>query len=136
MIILIIGLVLAVGGALATKALWNRQTRLCTDLAYISSLSFGIVLLLCSLICLLGSRVGINQKIYEAKLKRESIVEEIEALGRQENSPMTATVIQDVRDWNIEVSNVRYWAENPWTNIFWSTRYVDAMEYIDMDDYL
>lgn len=86
--------------------------------------------------CLLGSRVGIDQKIYEAKLKRESIVEEIEALGRQENSPMTATVIQDVRDWNIEVSNVRYWAENPWTNIFSSTRYVDAMEYIDMDDYL
>lgn len=136
MIILIIGLVLTVGGALANKALWNKQTRLCTDVAYISSFFCGIVLLVCSLLCLLASRVGIDQKIYEAKLKRESIVEEIEALGRQENSPMTATVIQDVRDWNIEVSNVRYWAENPWTNIFWSTRYVDAMEYIDMDDYL
>lgn len=37
MIILIIGLVLTVGGALANKALWNKQTRLCTEVAYISS---------------------------------------------------------------------------------------------------
>ena len=45
-----------------------------------------------------------------------------------------AAVIQRVYEWNKKVYNAKYWSSNPLTNWFWNKKYVDSLEYIELED--
>ena len=76
----------------------------------------------------------INKDIYEYSLKRESIVKQVECISSDYEDVSKATVIANVYDWNKEVYNSKYWAKNPWTSWFWSQKFVDSLEYIELED--
>ena len=76
----------------------------------------------------------INKDIYEYSLKRESIVKQVECISSDYEDVSKATVIANVYDWNKEVYNAKYWAKNPWTSWFWSQKFVDSLEYIELED--
>ena len=75
-----------------------------------------------------------NKDIYEYSLKRESIVKQVECISSDYEDVSKATVIANVYDWNKEVYNAKYWAKNPWTSWFWSQKFVDSLEYIELED--
>ena len=75
-----------------------------------------------------------NKDIYEYSLKRESIVKQVECISSDYEDVSKATVIANVYDWNKEVYNSKYWAKNPWTSWFWSQKFVDSLEYIELED--
>lgn len=77
---------------------------------------------------------AINKKIYEYNLERESIVKQVECISSDYEDVSKATVIANVYDWNKEVYNAKYWAKNPWTSWFWSQKFVDSLEYIELED--
>ena len=75
-----------------------------------------------------------DKDIYEYSLKRESIVKQVECISSDYEDVSKATVIANVYDWNKEVYNAKYWASNPWTSWFWSQKFVDSLEYIELED--
>ena len=75
-----------------------------------------------------------NKDIYEYSLKRESIVKQVECISSDYEDVSKATVIANVYDWNKEVYNAKYWAKNPWTSWFWNQKFVDSLEYIELED--
>ena len=76
----------------------------------------------------------VNKDIYEYNLERESIVKQVECISRDYEDVSKATVITNVYDWNKEVYNMKYWAKSPWTSWFYSQKFVDSLEYIELEN--
>lgn len=95
---------------------------------------FGCVLILSEISGIIYSQLTADKSIYEYNLERESIVKQVECISSDYEDVSKATVIANVYDWNKEVHSTKYWAKNPWTSWFWSQKFVDSLEYIELED--
>lgn len=99
-----------------------------------------IILVVCSIAiiiempAIIAAQCTANKDIYEYNLQRESIVKQVECISSNYEDVSKATVIENVYDWNKEVYNTKYWAKNPWTSWFYSQKFVDSLEYIELED--
>ena len=76
---------------------------------------------------------GEKKDIYEAGLERNAIIKQIGVINTDYEDISKATVIKNVYDWNKNVHSIKYYGKNPWTSWFWSQKYVDSLEYIDVE---
>lgn len=83
-------------------------------------------------IFILTSHLAIENSIYNSKLERESLVKRVECIESNYEDISKSDVINDVYEWNKMVHNAQYWSKNPWTSWFWSNKYVDSLEYIEL----
>lgn len=79
-----------------------------------------------------ATHIGIENSIYNSKLERESLVKRVECINSNYEDVSKSDVIKDVYEWNKMVHNAQYWSNNPWTSWFWSQKYVDSLEYIEL----
>lgn len=93
----------------------------------------GIAILI-ELPIIIGSHCTVNKDIYEYNLERESIVKQVECISSDYEDVSKATVIANVYDWNKKVHNTKYWAKNPWTSWYYSQKFVDSLEYIELEN--
>lgn len=93
----------------------------------------GIVMFI-EIAIIVDAHCTVNKYIYEYSLERESIVKQIEYISSDYEDVSKTTVIAKVYDWNKEVHNTKYWTENPWTSWFWSQKFADSLEYIELED--
>ena len=94
----------------------------------------AVIAILIELPIIIGSQCTANKYIYEYSLERESIVKQVECISSDYEDVSKATVIANVYDWNKEVHNMKYWAKNPWTSWFYSQKFVDSLEYIELEN--
>lgn len=117
--------------------LYERDTipQKCKDCIELLSLlavviaGIGILIELPLIIC---QHCTVNKDIYEYNLKRESIVNQVECISSDYEDFSKATIIANVYDWNKEVYNMKYWAKSPWTSWFYSQKFADSLEYIEL----
>lgn len=76
-----------------------------------------------------------ENKIHSKKIEYESLIKQCQIISSEYEDVSKANVIQNVHEWNKEVYDAKYWANNPWTNWFWNKRVVDSLKYIDLEDY-
>ena len=89
-------------------------------------------------ICLtliLGSHVNVDFNIYNAQLKRDTIIKQIECVDTEYEDTSKIEVINRVYEWNQKVYKQKYYSESPWTNWLFNKKYADALEYIKLEDY-
>lgn len=89
-------------------------------------------------ICLtliLGSHVNVDFNIYNAQLKRDTIIKQIECVDTKYEDTSKIEVINRVYEWNQKVYKQKYYSESPWTNWLFNKKYADALEYIELEDY-
>lgn len=89
-------------------------------------------------ICLtliLGSHVNVDFNIYNAQLKRDTIIKQIECVDTEYEDTSKIEVINRVYEWNQKVYKQKYYSESPWTNWLFNKKYADALEYIELEDY-
>lgn len=89
-------------------------------------------------ICLtsiLGSHVNVDFNIYNAQLKRDTIIKQIECVDTEYEDTSKIEVINRVYEWNQKVYKQKYYSESPWTNWLFNKEYADALEYIELEDY-
>ena len=111
---------------------WKRK--LYASMVIDSCTLIGLTGLAVCLTVIFTSNIGVNEKIYEAQLDRESIVQQLECVKSEYEDVSEIEVIDKVYQWNKEVHSAKYWSQNPWTNWFWSKEYVYSLKYIDMGD--
>ena len=80
------------------------------------------------------ANIGIDRDIYTAKLEYDAIAKQVECINSDYEDVSKAAVIQRVYEWNKKVYNAKYWSNNPLTNWFWNKKYVDSLEYIELED--
>lgn len=101
--------------------------------------SIGIaVSILGLIICvptIISAHCNTEKKIYSNNLEYESLVKQCQIISSNYEDISKATVIQKVYEWNAEIYDEKYWANNPWTNWFWNQKVVNSLEYIDLKDY-
>lgn len=93
----------------------------------------GIAMLI-EIAIIVDAHCAVNKNIYEYNLERESIVKQVECISSDYEDVSKATVIAKVYDWNKEVYNMKYWVKNPWTSWFYSQKFVDSLEYIELEN--
>lgn len=89
-------------------------------------------------ICLtliLGSHVNVDFNIYNAQLKRDTIIKQIECVDTEYEDTSKIEVINRVYEWNQKVYKQKYYSKSPWTNWLFNKKYADALEYIELEDY-
>ena len=87
------------------------------------------------LISILGSHVNVDFNIYNAQLKRDTIIKQIECVDTEYEDTSKIEVINRVYEWNQKVYKQKYYSESPWTNWLFNKKYADALEYIELEDY-
>lgn len=111
---------------------WKRK--LYVSMVIDSCTLIGLAGLAICLIVIFTSNIGVNEKIYEAQLDRESIVQQLECVTGNYEDVSKAVVIDKVYQWNKGVHYAKYWSQNLWSNWFWNKEYVYSLKYIDMGD--
>lgn len=109
--------------------------KFCDDIIYCFSIILFVIGIIWSITCcsfIVGSHIMTDKFIYDNNLERASIVKQVECLSSDYEDVSKTTVIQKVYDWNKEVHNAQYWSDNIWTNWFWSKKYVESLEYIEL----
>ena len=76
-----------------------------------------------------------NKKIYIKQLEYESLIKQCQIISSEYEDVSKANVIQNVYEWNKEVYDAKYWADNLWTNWFYNQKVVESLEYINLEDY-
>ena len=92
---------------------------------------FGMAILFESPIIII-SHSTVNKDIYEYNLERESIVKQAECVSSEYENITRSTVIANIYEWNKKIHSTKYWAKNPWTSWFYSQKFVDSLEYIEL----
>lgn len=115
------------------------------DLPYYIDDNIGFVLAMLAVagtfitfICLtliLGSHVNVDFNIYNAQLKRDTIIKQIECVDTEYEDTSKIEVINRVYEWNQKVYKQKYYSESPWTNWLFNKKYADSLEYIELEDY-
>lgn len=80
------------------------------------------------------ANISVDSDIYTAKLEYDAIVKQAECINSDYEDVSKAEVIQRVYEWNRKVYTAKYWSSNPLTNWFWNKKYVDSLEYIELED--
>lgn len=99
---------------------------------------FAITGTFITFICLtliLGTHIHVDFNIYNAQLKRNAIIKQIECVDTEYEDTSKIEVINRVYEWNQKVYTQKYYSESLWTNWLFNKKYADALEYIELEDY-
>lgn len=78
------------------------------------------------------AHVGVDVTIEENRIEYESLCKRYEVITSEYEDVSKSDVIKDIAEWNRDVYSEKYWANNPWTNWFYSKRLADSVELIEI----
>lgn len=82
-------------------------------------------------ICIICAHVGVDAQIEENRIEYESLCERYEIATSEYEDVSKSDVIKDIAEWNKNVYSEKHWANNPWTNWFYSKRVADSVKMIE-----
>ena len=102
---------------------------------FIISLSgvFGGITIFICLLLILSSHFDVDYDIHKAQLERDSIIKQLEYIDAEYENVSKVEIIQKVYEWNQKVYSEKRGSENLWINWFYSKKYADSLEYIELE---
>lgn len=79
------------------------------------------------------AHVGIDVTIEKNRIKYESLCKRYELIASEYEDVSKSGIIKEITEWNLSVYSEKHWANNPWTNWFYSKRLADSVEMIEME---
>lgn len=80
------------------------------------------------------NHAGIDAGIHKYEIEHDGLVKRLEIINSDYEDVSKSDVIKDITEWNKDVYSEKYWSSNPWTNWFYSQRFVDSLEYIELEE--
>lgn len=96
--------------------------------------AIGSVLLVIFIVAIILTHAFADNDIKKNKIQYDGLCKRYEIIKSDYEDVSKSDVINDITEWNKEVYNTKYWAENPWTNWFNPKKIADNMEYISLDE--
>ena len=78
------------------------------------------------------AHVGVDVTIEKNRIKYESLCERYELIVSEYEDVSKSDIIKEITEWNLSVYSEKHWANNPWTNWFFSKRVADSVEMIEL----
>ena len=103
---------------------------ICFIIAILGTLG-SITILIC-LTLILCSHIDVDYDIHNAQLERDSIIKQLEYIDAEYENVSKVEIIQKVYEWNQSVYREKHGSENLWINWFYSKKYADSLEYIEL----
>lgn len=97
------------------------------------SVVFGITTLI-TLLMIIATHCGVDVDIEKSRIEYDSLVKRYEIINSDYEDMSKSDVIKDIAEWNERVYSEKYWSVNPWTSWFYSRRYADTLNYIDIGE--
>lgn len=97
---------------------------------YISCLIGSICLLVC-IVFIISAHVGVDNQIEVNRIRKESIEKKYEVVISQYEDISTVSVLQEIADWNKDVTIYKYWCNHPMTSWFFSKKIAQSLDLID-----
>ena len=132
MIIFLISIIASIIGLFLMQHSTLRSSLAYDFISLLMSVS-GLTGVIVSLIVIILAHTSVDQQIYEAQIERESIIKQYECINNDYEDLSSINVIKNIYDWNKEVHSAKYYSESPWTNWFYSKKYVHSLKYIEGD---
>lgn len=129
-IILIFAIMLVVGIVLVRK--YNEDWNNLSALGYLLT-TFGSVAISISLLILIVNHTTADKTIQQNKIDYNGLCKRYEIIKSEYEDVSKSQVIADITEWNKDVYNTKYWAENPWTNWFNPKSVADNLAYIPLE---
>ena len=82
-------------------------------------------------LCIIFAHVGVDAQIEENRIEYEALCERQEIVESEYEDISKSDVIKDIAEWNKNVYSTKHWANNPWTNWFYSKRVADELKMIE-----
>lgn len=102
-------------------------------LGFVGPFMGGIGTFVCVLIIIIANLCA-DSEIADAKIEYESLCRRRDIIQSEYEDVSKTEVIKDIAEWNVEVQNAKRWGKHPLTNWFYSQKYVDSLEYIDISE--
>lgn len=83
-------------------------------------------------VCIIIAHVGVDAQIEENRIEYEALCERYEIVESEYEDVSKSDVIKDIAEWNKKVYSTKHWANNPWTNWFYSKRVADDVKMIEV----
>ena len=99
----------------------------------ILSVILGSITIFICLMCILCSHIDVDYDIHNAQLERDSIIKQLEYIDAEYENVSKVEIIQKVYEWNQKVYSEKRGSENLWINWFYSKKYADSLEYIELE---
>ena len=101
---------------------------------FITALSgtLGSITILICLTVILCSHIDVDYDIHKAQLERDSIIKQLEYIDAEYENVSKVEIIQKIYEWNQKVYGEKRGSENLWINWFYSKKYADSLEYIEL----
>ena len=96
------------------------------------SVTLGSITILICLTVILCSHIDVDYDIHNAQLERDSIIKQLEYIDAEYENVSKVEIIQKVYEWNQKVYREKHGSENLWINWFYSKKYADSLEYIEL----
>ena len=93
---------------------------------------FGGVAICVCLLLILSSHFDVDYNIHKSQLERDSIIKQLEYIDAEYENVSKVEIIQKVYEWNQKVYSEKRGSENLWINWFYSKKYADSLEYIEL----
>ena len=134
MIITLISIIMFIVGIVCLK-LYTHHSISSDNIGFIACVLsvIGGIILFFVLTAIIGSHINIDKQIQEAQMERESNERQIECVSSNYEDVSKTNVIVRIYEWNKEVYSQKYKLNSPWTSWFYSKKYVDSLEYIEME---
>lgn len=92
--------------------------------------SLGLIII----IVFIMTRAFNDIRIQDSKIEYDGLIKRYEIINSDYEDMSKSDVIKDITEWNRDVSSAKYWSSNLWTNWFWSKKYVDSLQYIELEE--
>ena len=103
--------------------------------------AYSIVLMIlgttASFICMIAiscTHFRANQDIYKAQMEYETLLRQLEVSKNSTNTLTYVTATENIIQWNVWVADEKYYQNNVFTSWFYSKKYVDSLEYIEVEE--
>ena len=104
---------------------WRCDT--CATVSIILASLFSAVCIIVALCC----RVGADNRIAQNDIQYKSLCKRLEIINSDYEDVSKSDVIADVAEWNKNVVDCKYWANNPWTSWLCSQEVADHLQMIE-----
>lgn len=98
---------------------------------YISCL-FGTIGLFICILFIIFAHVGVDNSIEVYRIQKESIEQRYDAMVSQYEDISDISVLQEVEEYNVDVTRYKYWCNHPMTSWFFSKDVAKSLELIDI----
>ena len=82
-------------------------------------------------VCIIIAHIGVDATIEKNRIEYESLCQRYEIVTSEYEDVSKSDVIKDIAEWNKNVYSEKHWANNPWTNWFYSKRVADELKMIE-----